>query len=186
MNSLFNRRGLSLVELILAILLLNVVLLTGLCIELGVHRIFQTTNVEIELLNEANPILDWVTRDINRGIGIVGDLPLSTASGANYISYLIRYDSNNNNRADAADISVAYRYYSSGTNRYQLWHYPDSSNSAHEVLSNKVIAFSVGAITNGVSDVTLQLRLDPSVAASVDNPEITLTTKAQYGALSIN
>lgn len=180
------RSGLSLIELILAVLLLNVVIITGLSIELAMRRIFLTTNVEIALLNEAGPILDWASRDINRGIGTVGDLPLSTVTlGAGNPTFRIRYDSNGNGRADGADIWVAYRYIDNGGNRYQLWYYPDASSGTHEVISDKVMNFSVGAISNGSSVVTLQVRLKPSEAASLSNPEITLTTEVQYRLLSI-
>ncbi len=187
MKSLFNNDGLSLTELILAVLLLNVVLMAGLSIELGIRRIFLTTNYEIELLNEAGPILDWVSRDVNRGIGTSADSPLSTVSlGAGNPTYRVRYDSNANGRVDAADIWVAYRYINAGGNQYQLWYYPNASINSHEVISYKVIAFSVGAVTNGVSIITLQIRLDPTLAVGLNNPEITLTTRAQYGSLSLN
>lgn len=184
--SQFKKSGLTLVELILAVLLLNVVLMVGLSIELGVRRIFLTTDSEIVLLNEGGPIMDFVARDIGRGIGTSSDLPLSTVSlGGGNPTFRIRWDSNANGRADAADIWVAYRYINAGGNQYQLWYYPDASDATHDVLSDKVINFTVGAITNGVSTVTLQVRLDPSIAVSMANPEITLTTIVQYESLSI-
>ncbi|MFH1691693.1 MAG: hypothetical protein ABIC68_03875 [Candidatus Omnitrophota bacterium] len=184
--SLFKKDGLSLVELILAVLLLNVVLMAGLSIELGIRRIFLTADVEIVLLNEAGPILDWVSRDISRGIGTATDSPLSTVSlGAGNPTYRIRYDSNANGRADAADIWVAYRYIDGGGSQYELWYYPNASNAAHDILSDKVVNFSIGAVTNGVSVVTVQVRLDPSAAVSMANPEITLTTRVQYESLSL-
>ena len=75
MRPAYKRRGLTLVELVLALLLLSVVILTGVSMELGMRRIFSSADTEAQLLQEAAPIMALVTKVINRGIGQSNIIP---------------------------------------------------------------------------------------------------------------
>ena len=166
----------TLVELILALLLLNVVILTGISMELGMRRIYTSTDVEAQLLAEAAPIIALVTKDINRAFGDSGSAAF--IAGGNTYS-LRNNDSNFNGRADSFDKWAAYRFIP-GT--HQLLYYPDNSSGTNEVLSNKVMSFTIDAAqlpTAGTLTVTLTLRKDPSSAPGYTNPEISVNSAAQ-------
>lgn len=175
--------GVTLIELILALVLVGVVIMTGLSMELGMRRVHSSTDVEAQLLMEAAPIISMIARDINRGIGCLacGSFPVAYSFSAT--NNIIYYDSNGNHQRDAADLGANYRYTSgTGTLDYNN-NYPGGS---YLVLSNKVAGFSIAAPVNGVSVITLQLRNNPAQAASGVNPEILVTSGAQFRECSIS
>ncbi|MFH1309917.1 MAG: hypothetical protein ABIH85_04475, partial [Candidatus Omnitrophota bacterium] len=106
----------------------------------------------------------------------------TTSMGSGHPTYRIRHDGNLNAIADAGDVVVAFRFCDSGPNIYQLWYYPDASVSSYHILSEKVRYFRIYAPASpGVSMIAVTLRLDPSIDEDpVTNPEITVTTRAQY------
>jgi hypothetical protein len=181
-------QGMTLVELILAVILLNVVILTGISIELGVRRLFVSSDLEIQLLNEAGPILTMATKAVNRGIGSPMDLYYSTIAIGGHPTQRIRIDSNANFIADGNDLWVAFRFHdtNSAGSQYQLWYYPnDQSPGTFYVLSDKVVNFDISVPSDGVSTITLVLRLDPALPAeAMTNPEITIQTRAQYRSVT--
>ncbi len=182
-----SNKAMTLVELILAIVLLNVVILTGLSMELGMRRIFSSTDLEAQLLAETVPIMTMVTRDINRAVGdvidVVGDSPYAySVVGTNQFHY-IRRDFNGNGLADASDRWVAYRYNASN---YSIFYSPDISLGAYSLLSDRVAAFSISAPVNGVSNISSTLRKNASLAANYTNPQVTLNSSAQYRGYSYN
>lgn len=182
--------GMTLLELILAVLLLNVVILTGISMELGLRRIYRSTDLEIQLLDEASPILAMVTKDINRGIGYIFDLPYRTASiaaSACDTTYQIRIDSNNNAMFDPGDGWVSFRYMPSTCPSYPYYLLYHDIDGNVFLLSNKVTAFSISPPSaDGTSTIILQLRKDPAVAASYTNPQINLETSVQYRETSFS
>lgn len=179
----------SLVELILAILLLNVVILTGISMELGMRRIFSSTDTETQLLDETAPIVALIAKDINRGIGDATNPPASyaydttcLASGGDPL-FCIHVDSNNNGVSDAGDIKVAYRFHPA-TN--ELWYYRNSAGG-YEILSGKVTAFSITAQpANGTAAISITLVKNPAQGVSYTNPQLTTTSSAQFGEFSLN
>lgn len=177
----------TLIELLLAILLLNVVILTGISMEMGVRRIFTSTDIEAQLLAEAASLMTAVTKDINQGIGATEITSLNPFQGGAPL-YRIWVDSNppplGNSKIDPLDRQVAY----SLTGSHQLLRYNDYAHaSAYEVLSSRVTAFSITNPSGLVcaSTVTLSLRKDAtSPADPVTNPEITIKTDVQYRSAS--
>ncbi len=177
--------GVTLIELILALVLVGVVIMTGLSMELGMRRVHSTVDIEAQLLMEAAPIISMIARDINRGIGC-----LKCTSPAYPVAYsfsapnnVIYYDSNENHQRDAGDRGANYRYTSgTGTLDYTR-NYPGGS---YLVLSNKVAEFSIAPSVNGTSVITLRLRNNPAQAASYANPEILVTSGAQFRECSIS
>lgn len=192
MNHRFDHNGVTLVELILALVLVSTIIITGLSMELGLRRIYSSTDLEVQLLGEAAPIMMMVTKDINRGVGDFTNPPFNTTTpsgwGADW-AFRVRLDANNNGMADSVppDVWVGYRYRgTSGPDSYQLWRYPNASAAGYTVLSNKVVAHNIGAPVNGVSSFYISLRKDPAQPINYTNPQISVNSSAQYRGYSLN
>jgi len=182
-----NGTGLTLVELVLAILLLSVVILTGISMELGTRHIFSSTDTETQLLQEAAPIMTLVSKVINRGIGQNSSYPFVATVNANEGQFTIRVDSNNNGMADAGDVWVYFRFLNnSGGIQHQLRYYPDNTSASYQSLSQRVIFFNITNPVDGFSNITLTLRKDPNNSVNSANPEVTVQSNAQYREFSIS
>ena len=186
------KNGMSLVELILAILLLNVVILTGISMELGLRRIYTSTDVESQLLGETAPIIAMITKDINRGIGDSTNPPVSypydttcVASAGSDPVFCIHADSSGDGIYDPmTDKEVAYRFHPSAN---ELWYYMDASAGGYSILSGKVTGFSVvPQPANGTAVISLSVRKDPTQAVNATNPELNITSEAQFREFSIS
>ncbi len=181
-----SNKAMTLVELILAIVLLNVVILTGLSMELGMRRIFSSTDLEAQLLAETVPIILKVTRDINQAVGDVTNVSnyaYTYIPSGGYNRYLIRSDMNFNGLADSGDRFAEYRY---APSTYILEFRPDSTSGGYTLLSDRVTAFSISPAVNGTSSISVTLRKDASLVANYTNPQITLNSNAQYRGYSYN
>ncbi|HAJ56872.1 MAG TPA: hypothetical protein DCL35_03770 [Candidatus Omnitrophica bacterium] len=177
MNLRSSNDGVTLIELILAMVLVGAIIMTGLSMELGLRRIYSSTDFEVHLLDEAAPIMAMVTKDINRGVGAV-----ATAQSPFSGTYRIYYDSNFNGMRDAADTAVEYQYNSA---TYNL-NYRRTLSGPWQLLSDKVTSFSIAAPVNGVSTFSISLKRSPSLGTGYTNPQIAVTSSAQYRGYSIN
>lgn len=176
---LFKGRAMTLVELVLALLLLSVVIMTGISMELGLRRIYSSTDFEAQLMNEAAPILTMVAKSINRGIGSVGNPAFSTPGAGRF---QIRIDSDGDGVAEATDTVVEYRLASN-----ELRYYPDASAASFVLLSDRATAFSIGSPTaSGFSTIALTLQRIPGGTFNLTNPNITISSSAQFRAYSLS
>jgi hypothetical protein len=184
-----DKSAVTLVELILAVLLLNVIIMTGLSMELGIRRIFISADQEITLMDEAIPIVTLVAGDIIQGIGDVANAthsPYRTwVSGGGRTHYTIVRKVNGTGAWDTLDNASAIDYsFRSSTNTLERTNNLSSANYVE--LSDRVVNFSISAPANGVSTIFLQLRKDPAAATNVTNPEISLRYGAHYRGYSLN
>ncbi|MBI5872788.1 MAG: hypothetical protein HZB36_01420 [Candidatus Omnitrophica bacterium] len=180
----FNDHAVTLIELILAIVLVSAIIMTGLSMELGLRRIFSSTDFETQILDEAAPIMAMVTKDINRGVGAVatGQSPYNLAGGPGNMLYQIFYDSNNNGMRDGGDTAVEYRFQSA----LNALNYRRTLSASYQILSDKVIDFSIASPVNGASTFSIRLKRDPGSATSYTNPEIWINSSALYRGYSTN
>lgn len=179
----------TLVELIMAMLLLSAIIMAALSMELGLRRLYVSTDMEAQLLSEATPIVAMIAKDINRGIGDVFNAPYNNsmffAWGTNW-NFRIRLDSNNNAQADSSDRWVGYRFRgTTGGSAYQLWRYPNASAFSFVNLTNRTVSISISAPANGASTIVLQLRKDPSQPVGYQNPEVIVNSSAQWRGYSL-
>ena len=165
----------TLIELVLSLLLLNIVILTAISMELGIRRIFTSTDLEAALLDEAAPIMALVTKDINRGIGD-DVLPSFTKPSASV--YWIRLDNladvNHVAKADGGDMWAIYTF---NSGNHQLTR---TFGASSVLLSDKVQWFDISFPVNGTSTVTVQLQTTPGGSAGPTNPMIQVQTQAQF------
>jgi hypothetical protein len=181
---LFNDHAVTLIELILAIVLVSAIIMTGLSMELGLRRIFSSTDYETQILDEAAPIMAMVTKDINRGVGAfaTGQLPLQPAGGPGNLLFRIFYDSNNNGMRDGGDTAVEYQFLSSSN----VLNYRRTLSASYQILSDKVIDFSIASPVNGASAFFIRLKRNPGSGTSYTNPEIWINSSALYRGYSTN
>jgi hypothetical protein len=165
----------TLVELILALLLLNVVILTGISMEIGVRRISSATDIESLLLGELAPLVASITTDINRGIGNTVNLSYSTTNLAGCANTLrIRTDFDNDGTCSAGDVWVAYCRTAGNIFRY----YPNAAFAPFTMLSNRTSRFTV-TMSNDQVIFVLGARSVPGAAVNATNPEVTINSSAQ-------
>jgi len=171
----------TMVELILALLLLNVVILTGISMEFGARRIFSSTDLESLLMGELAPLASAITSDINRGIGTATSLPYSTTNIAGCANTLrIRTDSDNSGNVTPGDIFVAYCRTASNNFRY----YPNAaSTGTYTTLSDRITQFSVSASNDWITFV-LAARVIPGSAVNLTNPQVVINSSAQFRSTS--
>lgn len=182
-RSKIQEKAVTLIELVLAMVLLSVVIMTGLSMELGLRRIYSTTDFESRLLEEAVPIVAEVSKTINRGVGYYNQSPLRSWVVGTSLFYGIVYDSNRNGWRDAADREAIFRFSASN---FTLAYCRDNTTGVYTDLSSRIVAFTIGAPANGASVVTLRLRLNPAGAANYTNPEVNVTSGALYRGMSVN
>jgi hypothetical protein len=200
MSQKFNSHGLTLVELVLAVLLVNVVVLTGLSMEMGMRKLFTGTDFTVELNNEAVGVLQLVTKVINRAIGaqrIAGLEPFRTEVAPLSHAWSIWQDTNGNGVPDPGiDTRCAFRYFISGPNVGQVVYYRDVAdmllgNPPTSVLTTHCpapLGVNAGfritdpalAASYGFSNIRLLLRRDILAAPNATNPQLDFYSRAQY------
>lgn len=183
-----DKNAVTLVELILAVLLVNVVIMTGLSMELGIRRIFSSTDQEIMLMDEAAPIVAMVARDIVRGVGDTANAthsPYWSWPSGGRTHYAIVSKVNGTGVWDSIDFASAADYEYEPAS-YTLRYARNISAGVYRDLSNRTTAFSISPPVNGSSAIFIQMRKDPTMPNSITNAEISLNFSAQYRGFSIS
>jgi hypothetical protein len=185
-SDLARGHGVTLVELILAILLLNVIILTGLSMEMAVRRVLLSTDYEGQLSSEAGSVVTMVTKKINLAIGTATAPFMSTVVTGVFTTYAFQMDTNNNGIWEPGiDQTRGFRYYTSGVNQYRV--YLMRNGVEVMLLTNRSMNFAiVPNFTDGSANVTVTLRRDPANAINLTNPEATLVSFGQVRAASLN
>jgi hypothetical protein len=197
MSLKFKENGLTLVELIISILLLNVVILTGLSMEMGMRKLFTGADYTSDLEAEAASTMTFVTKKINKAIG-------AQALGGGYLPYQLigagrwslLQDTNTNGIPEpGTDVRCAFRYFDSGANKGQVCYYDDVANingAPTMILATHCIGFDISDPAapdpddpygpySGYSTVKIQLIRDISnVVPNATNPTVFSATNAQY------
>lgn len=173
------KEGMSLVELLMALVLLNMLIMTGVSMEFGIRRVLSSADAESRVMGEISPIVTQLTKDVNRAIGNAQASPACRAYQLNILagcnpSIVLRRDSNGNGVAEATDLTVGYGWNAAS---FEIRYYPNAAVAAYDVLSNKITDFSIAAGT-GVIRFGIRGRLLPAQAVNLSNPEITVNSSA--------
>ncbi|MFQ5680659.1 MAG: type II secretion system protein J [Candidatus Omnitrophota bacterium] len=182
--------GLTLIELIIAISLLSLIVLTAGNMDVASRALFGASDRQAELQNEVNPVLLRIKKDVNRAVGAVGDPGLNVVVNKNCLSIRVDLGGGSNFSYPANDNWVAYKlsgnqikYYSGYTNNSAC---PPGGGLTSDIIANRITDFTITSLTSdfipnfvtGV-DVSLTARYDPSQAPNAqNNPELTLSTAA--------
>ncbi len=167
----------TLVELVMAIVLLSVVILTGVSIEMGMRRIFSSADAEAQLLGEAGPIMSLLSRDITRAIGDEAFPAYNVSSNATSRVIFVRIDSGTPGTPDAGDRIEAFNW-TNASGRPRFYYAANYTSGDAEYLSGRVVSFTAALnATTGLLDVSISLRNNTVLAASPTNPEAVIRTR---------
>ncbi|RLJ09805.1 MAG: hypothetical protein DRP15_02345 [Candidatus Aenigmatarchaeota archaeon] len=178
-----NKRTITLIELILAIVLLGVIILSATAIDVASRYFFKSSDTKTQVLNEVSFILEHIQKNASQATGWIDDSGFNLPSSTRL---LIREDFDN-------DTWVEYRRQ---RNRFRFS--PDGGTN-WETLSSRIVdnpdidgdgfpepVFSLSPSGTEII-VTLTARYDPSRSYdSKTNPQVSLQTRLFLGEHSFN
>ncbi len=187
--------GVTLIELSIGVILISFIVLGIANIDTFYH--FHVLNAErrIKLQYENSIVLEHMASKIGKAIGDFNKSPveLLLPSGPLYRGISVWVDENQNGLQDTypTDREIGYLY-QQGSSEIQYYN-PclgpscDLAGSLlNETISRQITecAFSWSASSGNFVDVDITARFNVSAAASLDNPEMNMTTRIQMPAVS--
>ena len=202
-------RALTLIELIIATILLSLIILGFSGIELFSRYQVLSADRRASVQNNVTIALEHMAKRISMAVGNAVSDP-AIRRYANGSGIRIRIDSNGNGQADGGDTWIAYCHENVGAPiaDSEILYYPDAgfneppsgdsiSLIRRVVIGNSGLEFVPVPASGGIFDaqrwlrdsfleITVRCRWDPSQAASTDNPEVTMRTIVKMAAVSRN
>lgn len=215
MNSRQNR-SVTLLELLIAITLLSVIVLAFSSIELFSRHHVLTSERRATLQNEVSYVLEHMSKGISRAIGngLINSgsvIRRDAIAGDTAIWAYIDYDGNG--QRSSSDRWIAYRFTGlAGSDAYQMQYCsyctnPDPNPNlkcvictpawgtpSNSILTTKIFDFKPnydnttadGDPIDNYVDITITARWEPGQPVSVDNPQVTMTTRIKMPSVSAN
>ncbi|MCQ9208803.1 MAG: prepilin-type N-terminal cleavage/methylation domain-containing protein [Omnitrophica bacterium] len=209
---MFCKKGFSLAEILIAVVLMALVILAVASVDITSRRFFDTASSESWIQDEAKIAMGHIIKNVQLGIGNMtnaevadGTSPPSAdntrgfyiLNGGNLATsgdrIQIKQDTDKNGRFDGTDKTVEYIY--QGNPDYKIIYDEDLDNAANptEDLAAGIVGSAVFSFNDTLPNptpnqvlVTVTVRKVPSKAASLDNPETTLTSDIILRAMSTN
>lgn len=190
----------TLIELLIAISLLGLVILSTTSVEMFARKQMKTTDMQTQLLNEVSPAIEHIVKNISLGIGDKNDpgIKVYPTGKAPYLQ--IRQDINKTPSDYSDDIWCEYK-----SNSFSLPDAPsirydpninDGNSDNYQVIVRKVTDFTFALVdtnNNGIAtddnlvQFSVTVRKDPTKAIDpINNPEVTIYTQAIAGSMSIS
>ncbi len=206
MNS-YPKKSLTLIELLIAIVLLSVIILAISSIDLFTRFHTISADRRVKLQNEISYALDHMAKEItltigNRAIAAKDPVDLTPISGDAAIRVFIDLgltsgpgDGLGDRQSPTqGDRWIAYRFTGAAGNsadRFQIWYYANCvgpncnqpGSIGPEVIARNIADFNRSVIDN-VVEVAVTARWQPTQAASPDNPEVVMRTKIKMPSVS--
>jgi hypothetical protein len=182
------KKAINLLELVIAIVLLALIILGTTAFDIGNRGLLDYSEDRAALINEANLVLDRITRD---GAFAIGDIanPAFTNTAT---TLSIRQDSNFDGRLNAGDQLVTYTYNAAA----------HTVTRGAEVLTSKAVGFTITPIGgNPATSYTVRITLqhDPNILTRnaagqvlvttdelMRNPQVSVQTEVVAPAYSIH
>lgn len=181
------RRGINLIELIVAMVLMSLVILGFFSVELFCQYHVLSSDRRARLQNELSYSIEYMSKYVYQSIGSAGNPPITVypVSGAQ-TGFRTRVDLNDPKTPGDLSDDTWVNFYLDG---YQL---KASQGASTEVLTSRVIANLAVAPMPGYPDSGLYVnitdqgtavdiglvgRYDPAVSSSADNPQIAIKTR---------
>lgn len=204
------RKSITLVELLIAIVLIGMIVLGLHSIELFSRFHIIASDRQAKLQNEIAYVLEHMSKKMLNAVGNTnatdpGQRPIATNSIEVDNTIQIRTDTNSNGQRDSGDKQIAYRYRAPD---YQIWYYSNYTDcldyadpSCYEVITHKIIRpdFSTDTtqpthFTYSSSNNYLDLQItacwdpdgDPNACGTPDNPSITMRARINMPSASTN
>ena len=193
-------RGLTLVELLIAICIFSLIVIGFSSIDTFSQYHVITSDRRAKLQNDASYVLGNMAKNIGRAIGDVNQAPVDTNSGISGDAAIkVWIDSNPNGKRDNSDSKIAYRHRTTGSQseKYQFWYYSScvgpncnqAGTSSPEVISRKISNFS-SSYSSGNDYIEIQLTTcwdpdgSPAACGSPDNPALSMKNRIYMPAVS--
>ncbi|MCD6539232.1 MAG: type II secretion system protein [Candidatus Omnitrophica bacterium] len=187
-----NKRTITLIELILAIVLLGVIILSATAIDVASRYFFKSSDTKVQVLNEVSFILEHIQKNASQATGWIDDPGFKLLSST---QLLIRQDANNPPTPGDFTDDTWIEYRRQGNN----FRFSPDGGTNWETLSSRIVdnpdidgdgfpepVFSLSPSGTEVI-VTLTARYDPSASLdSKTNPEVSLQTRLFLGEHSFN
>lgn len=188
-------KSVTLLELLTAIVLVSFVIIGIVSIEIFSRYQVLSSDRRAKLQNEASLVLEHMTKHISQAIGDTVSNPAIRVYADNK-GIRVRVDSNQNGMVDAADTWIAYRHEDIGSpaTDSEIRYYENTGDTeapvgSYESIARKIVISSNGlefVVSDRVIEVKVFCRFNPAQGVSVDNPEVTMRTKIDIPAVSIN
>ena len=203
---MFSKKAFSLMEILIAVVLMGVVVLAITSVDITSRRFFGTSSTESWIQDEAKIAMEHIVRHIQQGVGdmtfagTTGNDPYAVGSTRGFYildtnglltdsdnAIHIKLDANRNGRYDGAPPDEIVKYNYSPHPDYTIY-YTDGAGNI-EALADGIVSdaiFSFDSTTPNQVDVVISVRQhpEPEHPASLDNPETTLTSSIILRAMS--
>ncbi len=173
--------ALTLIELIIAIVLFSVIVMTFFSIDLFSRRQVLSSSRLAEVQNNASYVLDHMTKHISEAVGRADEaVQLANSSGVQ-----VWVDDDKNGQLTSADYVIRY------DNTFGFRYFPDFTNdpATWETLSDKITNFDSSGSDNYVY-VTVTACWDPDgspyACGTVDNPQVEMHTRIIMPSVTAN
>jgi prepilin-type N-terminal cleavage/methylation domain-containing protein len=200
-----SEKGFSLTEILVAIVLVGVMVLAVTSIDISSRRFFGAAKDATWIQDEAKIAMAHITKNIQQGggdstsLGAAGPVNSTYTNGFFILDGVgniqnqgsriyVRMDRNGDGSYDSADSNPFIEYIYRSTDD-SIWYDPivgvgpgGDEQIAEDIVAN-ILFQSINA--NEVK-ITITVRRDPSSAASLDNPQTTLTSSTILRAMSTN
>lgn len=196
---MFSKKGFSLTEILIGVVLMALIILAVVSVDITSRRFFATASSESWIQDEAKIAMGHIIKNVQLGIGdmtnagAIGSLPGNSSRGFYILDggnlaisgskIQIKQDKNGDGRYVAAVDKIVQYNYNSGNRTIE---YTDggTENLADGIVESAIFSFST--TTPNQVLVTITVRKVPGLAASLDNPETTLTSDIILRAMSTN
>ena len=180
------KRSVTLVELLVAIVILGFLVVGIANIDRFSRSQLQYDDQRVSLQNEASSVLEHMQKALAQAIGDFNQAAVNiNITGDPTLTAWV--DDNKNGMRDSPDIQIAYIYKGSPT--YQLWYYPNYANATYQVIGNKIYNFTRTLSLNYL-DVGITVCWDCSEANSAcgtaPNPKMTIINRIALPYVSTN
>lgn len=193
--------GLSLIELVLAIVLMSLIILSLANIDVFSHFHVISASRWTAAQSEATLALDHIAKEINNAVGntaIANQFPVDISNIAGDYGVKVWVDGDNDGSKDSYpdDHQIAYRFTAGNgapADQWQIWYYDtcvgpncnQAGSTAPERISYQITGFTAGVTGNAVN-VSVTARWRANQALSRDNPEVTMSSSIKMPAVSTN
>ncbi|MDD5292480.1 MAG: prepilin-type N-terminal cleavage/methylation domain-containing protein [Candidatus Omnitrophica bacterium] len=165
----------TLIELIIAVFLLSMVVLTAVTVELSLRKMQVKPEVQAKLIDELVPVIERIKNDFEKQIGSLHNTSVYIQDSGRRLS--IRTDSDNTGTVTDGDAWHAYRW--NGTAGNPIEYSP--SNFTTSDAENIAYGITDFYVNSGYDNTTLTIRVktrkDPSQAENLfTNLGVNLTT----------
>ena len=172
-------KGITLIELVMAVSLLSVIVLTGVSIEMTMRRMNIKPTVQSKLMGELIPVVEMIKKDFYQQIGNVNNSCLQIYNEPSG-NFAIRVDGPIGNQGKI-DLSDPWHNYSWGGTPAGAIYYSESGNFAvdNETIAYNIFNFAVSRPNNDDTRIKIEIGTVKNPGEAIDsrnNPYVGINT----------